>query len=425
MKPSAKIMVVDDEQRICENVEKILSDNKYTIVTAASAQEALDKLARESFFLLISDIVMPGMDGLQLLKLVKSQWPLTKAVMMTAYASTDTAAKAIRLGALDYIPKPFTPSELRATVERALAGELVEASVSVKEKDAIPVADDDRSAQRGRIDTDIPFSRAEVGQYTGEDYVDSLGPSDMPVVTVPSEDRPLGFCSLGEMVCPIFKKLKTRCKEGLKTGECPRKKAMAKRAAAKKERFDADMLIGIDLPFNYDEVASVTGPEYLMDLNRDGFAFVPYEELKRRVLGRPEQTVRKARPETAAKADRAKKVLVVDDEVAVNNNIRKILSKKGYDVDQAISKEEALDRIAVRSYALILLDLRMPGVKGLELLQCIKDQQQEARVIIITGYAGIDTAVETARLGAVDYLAKPFTPDEIRIAADRAMHLAA
>jgi DNA-binding NtrC family response regulator len=118
-------------------------------------------------------------------------------------------------------------------------------------------------------------------------------------------------------------------------------------------------------------------------------------------------------------------ILVIDDEVAVNNNIRKILAKKDYQVDQAVTKEEALDKIRNRSYKLVLLDLKIPGVKGLELLQAVRDGNPLAKVIIITGYASIETAVESGRMGAVDYLPKPFTPDEIRNATDQAFQMAA
>jgi DNA-binding NtrC family response regulator len=111
--------------------------------------------------------------------------------------------------------------------------------------------------------------------------------------------------------------------------------------------------------------------------------------------------------------------------VSVNNNIRKILGKKGYHVDQAVTKSEALEKIHATSYSLILLDLRIPEVKGLELLKTIHDLRPEAKVIIITGYASIETAVETARMGAVDYLNKPFTPNEIRQATENALRFAA
>ncbi|MBW2670169.1 MAG: response regulator [Deltaproteobacteria bacterium] len=410
MGTAAKIMVVDDEKQICQNVEKILSKNDYEVIRATSAKEALEKMAKDSFSLLISDIVMPEMNGLEFLKLVKKEWPLTKAVMMTAYASTDTAVKAIRLGALDYLSKPFTPDELRSTVELALSGDLTEAATTEKEREI--------------IDVDIPFDRDDVAKYTGEDFVDRLGPSDMPVVEAAPETLE-NYCALGDMVCDIFKKLGATCKGGNKTGECPQLKAK-KRKAAKAKKFDGEKLIGIDSPFNYEETVSITGPEYVLNMQHEGVAFMPYEELKQNVA----QMMKKA-PERQADVIEIPKemvpagVLVVDDEVAVNNNIRKILSKKGFSVEQAVTKTEALEKIEETAYALVLLDLRMPDVKDLELLKAIRDRRPETMVIIITGYASIETAVEASRLGAVDYLAKPFTPDEIRNATEKAFRLAA
>ena len=410
MGTAAKIMVVDDEKQICQNVEKILSKNDYEVIRATSAKEALEKMAKDSFSLLISDIVMPEMNGLEFLKLVKKEWPLTKAVMMTAYASTDTAVKAIRLGALDYFSKPFTPDELRSTVERALSGDLTEAVITEKEKEI--------------IDVDIPFDRDDVAKYTGEDFVDRLGPSDMPVVEAAPETLE-NYCALGNMVCDIFKKLENTCKGGIKTGECPQLKAKKKKAA-KAKGFDAEKLIGIDSPFNYEEVVSITGPEYVLNMHHEGVAFMPYEELKQNVA----RMMTKA-PERSAEVIEIPRetvpagILVIDDEVTVNNNIRKILSKKGFNVDQAFTKTEALEKIEESAYTLVLLDLKIPEVKGLELLKAIRDRRPDTIVIIITGYASIETAVETSRLGAIDYLAKPFTPDEIRNATEKAFRLAA
>ena len=267
MESAGKIIVVDDEARICQAVEKILKKNDYEVITANSADEALEKMAGESFNLLISDIVMPGKNGLELLKLVKSNWPLTKAVMMTAYASTETAMKAIRLGALDYVPKPFSPDELRGTVEKALSGELIEASVSDAERQAInPMA------------ADMPFDVDEVSDAVGEAYADMLGRSDMPVVEVKSSEPLENFCEVGDMVCDIFKKLGATCKAGIKTEACPQKKAKKGKQAG----FDGKRLIGVDEPFNYDEVVDVTGPEYVQYAH-NGVSYVPYEELKAKV----------------------------------------------------------------------------------------------------------------------------------------------
>jgi len=426
MKAFAKIMVVDDERQICQNVEKILGSHNYEVVQALSAQEALEKMARESFSLLISDIVMPGMNGLELLKLVKKQWPLTKAIMMTAYASTDTAAKAIRLGALDYVPKPFTPDELRTTVKHALGGELIEASATEIERDAIDTQGTDVSVDRNIIDVDIPFDRDEVAKYTGANYAKTLGPSDMPVVEVPGLETLENYCEVGKMVCDIHKKLGFICKDGAKTGECPQKNAAKRKASGKEKVFHAQKLIGIDQPFSYDDVISITGPDYVLNLNRDGMAFVPYEDLKKSMTVKVEAADQPAvvYPEFR-EAPAYKNILVIDDEVAVNNNIRRILLKKGYHVDQAVTKNEALEKIEQRAYKLILLDLRIPGVKDLELLRTIREKRPESKVIIITGYASIETAKESARIGAIDYLPKPFTPEEIRTATEKAFRLAA
>lgn len=467
MEAKAKIMVVDDEKRICENVAKILTKNDYEVYHALSAEEALEKMAMESFSLLISDIVMPGMNGIELLKLVKNQWPLTKMLIFTAYAATNTAAQAIRLGALDYIAKPFTPDELRSSVSQALAGEFMEAPQINAESDA-----------RVIIDVDSPFDRDEVAKYTGEGYAERLTRSDIPAIEV--IEVPEFFCTMGEMICDIYKKTGILCKPGQKTGECPQKKAKKKKAAKKVKAlgsgviavdqpfsykevvaitgpeyvqymgrdgtsvipyeelkknitqppvyeepveveamdFDAEILIGVDQPFNYEEVISITGPEYVEYMGREGASFISYEELKGHVVPTPVHTEVMQEPAY-------KNILVIDDEVAVNNNIRKILTKKGYHVDQAVTKQEAMEKIDKRPYKLVLLDLKIPEVKGLELLHYIRDKQPDTMVVIITGYASIETAVETARLGAVDYLAKPFTPDEIRGVTENAIKLAA
>jgi ActR/RegA family two-component response regulator len=227
------------------------------------------------------------------------------------------------------------------------------------------------------------------------------------------------------MVCDIFKKLGATCKAGTKTAECPQKKAK-KGKAEKAQGFDSKTLISIDQPFNYEEVAAITGPDYIHNLYHEDTLVTPYEALKEAMAGKMQPAaVRVAVEQDLMKAPAYKNILVIDDEVAVNNNIRKILAKKGYHVDQAVTRDEALDKISSRPYKLVLLDLKIPGVQGLELLKAVRDNNPSAKVIVITGYASIETAVESARMGAVNYLPKPFTPDEIRNVTDQAFKLAA
>jgi CheY-like chemotaxis protein len=278
---------------------------------------------------------------------------------------------------------------------------------------------------KAAIDVDMPFDRKEVAKYTGEAYADRLTRSDVPVVEVTVPESLENYCEIGDMVCDIFKKLGATCKAGTKTQKCPQKKAK-KGKARKAAGFDSKKLIGIDQPFDYEEVIAVTGPEYVRNLHHEDIVVTPYEELKKEFARKMEQPVAPAPSQREKLQEPAfKNILVIDDEVAVNNNIRKILAKKGYHVDQAVTKEEALDKIRKRPYKLVLLDLKIPGVRGLELLKAVRDSNPESKVIIITGYASIETAVESARMRAVDYLPKPFTPGEIRSVTENAFQLAA
>ena len=123
--------------------------------------------------------------------------------------------------------------------------------------------------------------------------------------------------------------------------------------------------------------------------------------------------------------DKAKrKILVVDDEITVCKSIRQAILSDDHEVDMALSGEEALKKDGESAYDLIITDLMMPGISGLDLLKAVKNQRPEAAVIMITGYPTIKTAVESVKLGAFDYLPKPFTPADLRGVVARAFKMA-
>jgi len=110
----------------------------------------------------------------------------------------------------------------------------------------------------------------------------------------------------------------------------------------------------------------------------------------------------------------AKRVLVVDDEKNIRLRLTKALEPLQLDVQAAMNGEEALKTLEETDFGLILLDLRMPGMDGLEVLQRVRDARPDIRVIIITAHGTIESAVAAMKLGAVDFIQKPFAPKDIR-----------
>ncbi|MFC1824412.1 sigma-54-dependent transcriptional regulator [Thermodesulfobacteriota bacterium] len=109
-------------------------------------------------------------------------------------------------------------------------------------------------------------------------------------------------------------------------------------------------------------------------------------------------------------------VLVVDDEAVVRNGISRALQKKGIHTVQASNGREALDILRHQTFELVLLDIRMPDMDGLEILKRIKSHYPQTAVIMVTGYPTIDSAVQCVKLGALDYLVKPFRLDDLEVA---------
>ena len=105
------------------------------------------------------------------------------------------------------------------------------------------------------------------------------------------------------------------------------------------------------------------------------------------------------------------RILVVDDELIVRDSLKEWLAEEGFSVDMAASGLEALDQLTKQSYQLMLLDIKMPGMDGVEVLQKARESSPDLKVIMMTAYATVETAVEAMKIGALDYLVKPFDPE--------------
>ncbi len=268
------ILLMEDEDSLAKGLRMILTDEGYAVDWAPTGRSALDKFNQRPFDLLMADLRLPDIDGMEVIKQVKKRWPETVVVVITGYASIESAVDAMKIGAFDYLAKPFTDDEIKSVVEGAL-----------KEKQ-------------------LPGERARAMALTGA-----------------------------------------------------------------KEKWD---------------VGDAT---------------------------------------TRFGLDRRPQLLLLEDEASVAQGLRMVLEEAGYDVDVALTGKKALDIIQKNSFDGLVADLRLPDIDGMEVIRRIKERQPDTAVVVITGYASVASAVDAIKLGAFDYLPKPFTEDEIKAAVEEALNL--
>jgi len=135
MKKNVKILVVDDESIIRQSLHDWLTDAGYEVFTAENGPQAVEIIEREGLRIVIADLVMPGMDGIELMKRAKEISPDIEVIIITAYGSIPNALTAIREGAYDYIEKPFCPERAEVLIEKLVERQgLIEENLSLQQK---------------------------------------------------------------------------------------------------------------------------------------------------------------------------------------------------------------------------------------------------------------------------------------------------
>ncbi|HHS50434.1 MAG TPA: sigma-54-dependent Fis family transcriptional regulator [candidate division Zixibacteria bacterium] len=169
--PKGRILIVDDEESMQEFLDIMLTREGYDVETVGSFRGATNLMAEKQFDVIVSDIKMPGGSGLELLKKARSMDPNTTVIMMTAYASLQTAVEALRDGAFDYITKPFEVSQIKYAISRAFENK--------KLRDENRILKQKIRSSGGAIDDFIAVSKA--GKEMKE-LVKKIAPSDSSVL---------------------------------------------------------------------------------------------------------------------------------------------------------------------------------------------------------------------------------------------------
>jgi DNA-binding NtrC family response regulator len=267
-----KILIMEDETSVAEGLQMILEEEGYEVDLAFTGRSAMDTLRKKGVDLLVADLRLPDMDGMEVVREVKAKRPATKVIVITGYPSVSSAVDAMKLGVSDYLPKPFWGDDFKTAVETVLK----------EEKEGALKQEPDR-----------PETRKARWDVEGEDF--------------DSED-----------------------------------------------------------------------------------------------LGHP-------------------RILIMEDEPSLAEGLKMVLSEQGYRVSLADTGIRALGSLTGKNFDLMVADLRLPDMDGMEVLRLIKETKPETEVIVITGYASVVSAVESMKLGALDYLPKPFTEDEFKAAVEKAI----
>lgn len=125
------ILIVDDEKNIRLTLSQALEPLHLPVQTAVNGEEALMKLQQEDVDLVLLDLKMPGMDGVEVLKQIRTRWPKVRVIIISAYGTIESAVETMKLGAVDFIQKPFSPAEIRSLVTQVLEREALDESTAV------------------------------------------------------------------------------------------------------------------------------------------------------------------------------------------------------------------------------------------------------------------------------------------------------
>ncbi|HHN65804.1 MAG TPA: sigma-54-dependent Fis family transcriptional regulator [Nitrospirae bacterium] len=116
-----RVLVIDDEAIVRVSCERVLKPEGYEVMVTSRGDEAIELLEKEKYDVVLTDLKMPDMDGMEVLRIIKERWPDIQVVIITGYGTISTAVQAIKMGAYEYIEKPFTPQDILEVVEKAMS----------------------------------------------------------------------------------------------------------------------------------------------------------------------------------------------------------------------------------------------------------------------------------------------------------------
>jgi len=342
-----QILVVDDDPLVLAGFREILSRAGFSVVACSSGQAAVDLLAEKKFSVVLTDLFMPRISGMDVLNAALSADPDCVVIVVTGFASVRGAVDALRRGAADYVIKPCEDDELLHRIRLGL--ERAEMRVELRSKE---------------LDSEKMKAIAQTA-VTVNDQINT------PLNVILNSAEYIRLTRLPDST-DVRQSLDFIVQEVAKIKSVIQKLATVANPARTREYS--------------------VGQHRMIDL-----------ELPRA----------KAIPAPSA-SSRRQKILVVDDEQFMVHTLAKILEVLGYDVVSAFGGREAYEKFVAERVDLVVSDVHMPDMNGIELMTSIKSRDPEFPVILVTGY-GVEDARKTAgEYHADGFLGKPFRIEELR-----------
>lgn len=366
-----KVLVVDDELDFCNSLEEILTREGYRVITATSGRQALEKVKAERPQLILLDIRMPEMDGLQTLERIRQIDKQAVITMVTVVKDTKIESKALRLGAINYITKPLDLDLLKRSIHSWAR------RVEVQQIEKVDIIALDYDEKKFRTILDLFRKKGynvKMIENKSDEFDTARGHFDFLILRADL---------LGENTIGVLAKYK-QAYPGLPV-------MMAVTPESANELMNRIKRYG--------------SCQYLpRSLDTNGLIMVIYRMVS-------EAKEKKEIKEGEKPSDY---ILIVDDESDVCEYTGKYLANEGYKVSSVTNSKAVLEQVKALKPSIVLLDIIMPDVDGLELLKKIKKISPQTQVIMMTGVKDESVCRESIESGASDYIVKPFSLEQLK-----------
>jgi len=346
------ILLVDDDPLVLAGFREILMRDGYDVTAVFSGREAMERLDETAYDVIVTDLLMPRVSGLDVLRHSREKQPEAVVIVVTGYASVRSAVEALRLGAHDYLIKPCDEQELLFRVKMGIEHVRLRRDLRARELDTEKMKAIAQTAVTVNDQINTPLNVI----LNSAEFI--------RLKTKPgTEDVQQSLDFIGQEV----NKIKTVIQKLARIAD-PRIKEYS------------------------------NGAVQMVDVENSG----QQAEIPAMSLGK-------------------KRILVVDDELYMVHTLARILEALGYDVVRAYGGREALRVCHSQAVDLVVTDLHMPDMNGLELLTAVKATDPQLPVILVTGY-GVEEARESAGKWKADgFLGKPFTVTELQRLIDQTL----